>query len=38
MIQSYRLDEGGFSRQRFADWTHDQKGNNDLLNLTRPRS
>jgi len=34
MIQSYRLDEAGFRGGR--DFTHDQKGNNDLLNLTRP--
>ena len=34
MIQSYRLDEAGFRGGR--DFNHDQKGNNDLLNLTRP--
>ena len=34
MIQSYRLDEDGFRGGR--SFTHDQKGNNDLLNLTRP--
>jgi 5-methyltetrahydrofolate--homocysteine methyltransferase len=34
MIQNYRLDEAGFRNGR--DFTHDQKGNNDLLNLTRP--
>ena len=34
MIQSYRLDEEGFRAGRTFD--HDQKGNNDLLNLTRP--
>ena len=34
MIQSYRLDEEGFRAGR--DFNHDQKGNNDLLNLTRP--
>jgi 5-methyltetrahydrofolate--homocysteine methyltransferase len=34
MIQSYRLDEAGFRGGR--DFAHDQKGNNDLLNLTRP--
>jgi 5-methyltetrahydrofolate--homocysteine methyltransferase len=34
MIQNYALDEAGFcGGQRF---NHDQKGNNDLLNLTRP--
>ena len=34
MIQSYRLDEEGFRGGR--TFNHDQKGNNDLLNLTRP--
>src|SRR5258708_3002106 len=33
-IQAYRLDEAGYRGGR--DFTHDQKGNNDLLNLTRP--
>jgi 5-methyltetrahydrofolate--homocysteine methyltransferase len=34
MIQSYRLDEAGFRGDR--SFKLDQKGNNDLLNLTRP--
>jgi 5-methyltetrahydrofolate--homocysteine methyltransferase len=34
MIQSYRLDEAGFRGGRVFEL--DQKGNNDLLNLTRP--
>ena len=34
MIQSYKLDEEGFRAGR--TFNHDQKGNNDLLNLTRP--
>src|SRR5215510_2288352 len=34
MIQTYRLDEEGFRAGR--SFTSDQKGNNDLLNLTRP--
>jgi len=34
MIQSYGLDEAGFRGGR--TFTHDQKGNNDLLNITRP--
>jgi 5-methyltetrahydrofolate--homocysteine methyltransferase len=34
MIQSYKLDEEGFRGGR--TFNHDQKGNNDLLNLTRP--
>lgn len=36
MIQTYRLDEGAFRGQRFKDWSKDLKGNNDLLNITRP--
>jgi 5-methyltetrahydrofolate--homocysteine methyltransferase len=34
MIQTYKLDEAGFRGGR--DFERDQKGNNDLLNLTRP--
>ncbi|MDE0800769.1 MAG: homocysteine S-methyltransferase family protein [Rhodospirillaceae bacterium] len=36
MIQSYNLDEAAFRGGRFKDWTHDLKGNNDLLCLTQP--
>lgn len=36
MIQSYHLDEADFRGDRFARWSHDLRGNNDLLNLTRP--
>jgi 5-methyltetrahydrofolate--homocysteine methyltransferase len=36
MIQSYRLDEAAYRGARFADWPSDLKGDNDLLNLTRP--
>lgn len=36
MIQSYRLEEADYRGERFADWPSDLKGNNDLLNLTRP--
>ena len=36
MIQQYQLDESGYRGDRFADWPHDLKGNNDLLSLTRP--
>ncbi len=36
MIQSYRLDEGGFRGERFKDHPRDLKGANDLLSLTRP--
>jgi len=36
MIQQLKLEEVDFRGQRFADWTHDLRGNNDLLILTRP--
>ena len=36
MIQTYKLDEAAFRGDRFRDWPKDLKGNNDLLNLTRP--
>jgi len=36
MIQSYALSEGDFRGERFKSVNHDQKGNNDLLNLSRP--
>jgi 5-methyltetrahydrofolate--homocysteine methyltransferase len=36
MIQQHRLDEAAFRGTRFADHPHDQRGNNDLLVLTRP--
>ena len=36
MIQQLKLDEAGFRGERFKDWPKDLKGNNDLLNLTRP--
>ncbi len=36
MIQSYALDEAGFRGERFANFPHDLRGNNDLLSLTRP--
>ncbi|MFN7056900.1 homocysteine S-methyltransferase family protein [Hyphomonas sp.] len=35
-IQGYKLTEEDFRGQRFADWPVPLKGNNDLLNLTRP--
>ena len=35
-IQAYALDEGGYRGARFADWTSDVRGNNDLLILSRP--
>ena len=36
MIQRYQLTEADYRGERFADWPHDLKGNNDLLSLTRP--
>ena len=35
-IQGYELDEAGYRGERFADWASDIKGNNDILNLSRP--
>ena len=37
MIQGYRLQESDYRGQRFADFPHDLKGNNDLLSITCPR-
>ncbi|MFP5418136.1 MAG: methionine synthase [Gammaproteobacteria bacterium] len=37
MIQSYKLDEADYRGERFADFAHDLKGNNDLLCLTQPQ-
>ena len=36
MIQSYELSENEFRGERFQNHTGDLRGNNDLLNLTRP--
>ncbi|RYC71937.1 methionine synthase [Spirosoma sordidisoli] len=36
MIQQYQLTEADYRGERFADWPHDLKGNNDLLSLTKP--
>ena len=36
MIQRYKLSEADFRGARFADHSKDLKGNNDLLQLTRP--
>jgi 5-methyltetrahydrofolate--homocysteine methyltransferase len=36
MIQTLRLSEEEFRGTRFADWPRDVRGNNDLLDLTRP--
>ncbi len=36
MIQRHKLDEAAYRGERFKDWPHDLKGNNDLLVLTQP--
>ncbi|MCO8058379.1 MULTISPECIES: methionine synthase [Acinetobacter] len=36
MIQRHQLEEADYRGERFADWAHDLKGNNDLLVLTQP--
>ena len=36
MIQGYKLTEADYRGERFADFPHDLKGNNDLLVLTQP--
>ena len=37
MIQNYQLDEADYRGERFRDFAHDLKGNNDLLVLTQPQ-
>jgi 5-methyltetrahydrofolate--homocysteine methyltransferase len=37
MIQSYKLGEAEYRGERFKDFGHDLRGNNDLLTLTQPR-
>ena len=36
MIQSYDLQESDYRGAKFLDWPQDLKGNNDLLNITKP--
>ena len=36
MIQRHSLTEDDFRSQRFKDYPHDLKGNNDLLSITQP--
>jgi 5-methyltetrahydrofolate--homocysteine methyltransferase len=36
MVQTYNLTEADFRGERFKDFPHDLKGNNDLLCLTKP--
>ncbi|WP_183320950.1 methionine synthase [Flexivirga oryzae] len=35
-IQRHKLSEEEFRGERFADWSQDVKGNNDLLSITNP--
>ena len=37
MIQRYKLDEAAYRGERFKNFAHDVKGNNDLLTLSRPQ-
>src|SRR5882762_8275474 len=37
MIHAYRLEDEGYRGERFKDWPHDLKGNNDLLSITQPK-
>ncbi|AGA89350.1 5-methyltetrahydrofolate--homocysteine methyltransferase [Thioflavicoccus mobilis 8321] len=37
VIQGYKLTEADYRGERFADWSCDLKGNNDLLVLTQPQ-
>ncbi|NBA87750.1 methionine synthase [Emticicia sp. CRIBPO] len=36
MIQRYKLEDEDYRGERFKDFPHDIKGNNDLLSITRP--
>jgi 5-methyltetrahydrofolate--homocysteine methyltransferase len=36
MIQRHKLTEKDFRSERFKDYAHDLKGNNDLLSITQP--
>ena len=36
MIQQHKLAEADYRGERFKNWPGDVKGNNDLLNITRP--
>src|SRR5512140_1123690 len=37
MIQRHKLSEAQYRGERFRDFGHDLRGNNDLLTLTRPQ-
>ncbi len=36
MLQGYQLSEADYRGERFPDWSHDLKGNSDVLTLTQP--
>ncbi|WP_413511235.1 methionine synthase [Myroides odoratus] len=38
MLQAYHFTEADFRGERFADFAHPLKGNNDLLSLTQPEA
>ena len=37
LIQTYKLEEADYRGDRFADWSCDVKGNNDVLVLSQPK-
>lgn len=38
MLQRYNFTEEDYRGERFKDWAHSLKGNNDLLSLTQPKA
>ena len=38
MLQRYNFQEEDYRGERFKDWEHSLKGNNDLLSLTQPQA
>ena len=38
MLQRYKFEEEDFRGERFKDFEHPLKGNNDLLSLTQPEA
>ena len=36
MIQRYKLEEPDFQGERYQGHSHELKGNNDILSITRP--
>lgn len=38
MLQRYQFSEEDYRGERFKDWEHSLKGNNDLLSLTQPQA